>query len=162
MVKCKVSIDFRSIYNGKSYHILYFPNFRCLKCRGRYRNRRRLKHQKRATPVETVLSPRMSEDNCEPIYEDITAVDRLAHTSRQSRIFQNLADFHSPEDLPAPVPALYSNMTFSTLSQDTQSLPETVVDGSELAPTNNIIPPYISRYESLVTWLKNMSTGVQE
>ena len=126
-----------------------------MKWRDRCRNRRRLKRQRRATPVETVLSPRMSEHNSEPVYEDITAVDRLAHTSR---IYQNVADL-PPEDLPAPVPALYSNMTFSTLSQDTQSLPEG--EGSDIAPTN-IIPPYISRYESLVTWLKNMSTGVQE
>ncbi len=136
---------------------IHFQIFRFMKWRDRYKTRRRAKRRKQSAPVDKALSPRMSEDNSEPVYQDITVVDRLAHTSH---IYQNLVE--SPqEDLPPPAPALFSNMTFSTISQDTQSLTETVEEGSTVAPTN-IVPPNISRYDSLVTWLKNMSTGVQE
>ena len=148
------------MYNNQYIEVrttIHFPIFRWLKWRERYKKARRLKRRKRAAPVEDVLSPRMSEHNSEPIYEDITAVDRLADTD----IYQHLVEL-SPVDLPPPVPALYSNMTFSTISQDTQSLPDTVVEGEGSEAPTNIIPPYISRYDSLVTWLKNMSTGVQE
>ena len=129
--------------------LLYFSICRWLKWKNHYIRRREQKRQKLSTPVEKVLSPWMSEDSSEPIYEDIVEIDT--------------AEDPSCANLPPPVPALYSNMTFSTISHDTQSLPETVVGGERggVASTN-VIPPYISRYDSLVTWLKNMSTGVQE
>ena len=124
-----------------------------LKWRNRCQKRRRIKRRKQSAPLEKALSPDMSGQNSEAIYQDITTARRKP--VEISHIYQNLAE------LPPPVPALYSNMTFSTISQESQWSPEQGIQGNDVAPTN-IIPPYISRYDSLVTWLKNMSTGVQE
>jgi hypothetical protein len=133
-----------------------FSNFRFLKWRNRHQERKRLTRRKQSAPVEKALSPRMSEQNSEAIYQDITQdITTTGRLSDASHIYQNLTE------LPPPVPALYSNMTFSTISQDSQWSPEPVADGGDVAPTNTI-PPYISRYDSLVTWLQNLSTGVQE
>lgn len=92
----------------------------------------------------------MSEGNSRPVYEDITAVDTL-------RRYQSHVQPPDAVDQPSPLPVIFSNITFSTISQDTVA----EVEEGEVSPTN-LIPPYISRYDSLVTWFKSWSTGVQE
>ena len=135
--------------------IFQFLKFRYLRWRRRNRDRRRQKYQKRAAPVEKILSPRMTEENLEPaVYEDITTVKRPSEPS-------HIIEVPSVQGVPPPVSAVYSNMTFSTISQESQWLPEVEEEGKDVTPTN-VIPPYISRYDSLVTWLKNLSTGVME